>query len=115
MEIVSNIKVGESIPMETARHILIATTWRSGSTFLGDLFNHYPGVFYFFEPLHYYSSIADKSKVQNETDFLKSLFSCQFDSENAGFLQHVAQHSNKFIFKTHNQRLWSSCQNVLPM
>ena len=31
----------------------LATTWRSGSTFLGDLLNHYPGSFYYFEPLHY--------------------------------------------------------------
>eukprot|EP00092_Neocalanus_flemingeri_P013102 GFUD01014118.1.p1 GENE.GFUD01014118.1~~GFUD01014118.1.p1 ORF type:complete len:403 (+),score=101.21 GFUD01014118.1:308-1516(+) len=114
MLMVGNISVGEMVPVESARQILIATTWRSGSTFLGDLLNHYPGVFYFFEPLHYYSSIADKSQVQNETTFLKSLFSCQFDSENYGFLQHVAQPNNKFLFKSHNQRLWNSCKNLLP-
>ena len=112
MDIVGNIRVGENVPVESAKHILIATTWRSGSTFLGDLLNHYPGVFYFFEPLHYYSSIADKSHVQNETKFLKNLVSCQFNSENFGFLQHVAQHSNKFLMKSHNLRLWNSCQNI---
>ena len=33
------------------RPVLVVSTWRSGSTFLGDLINHYPGVFYYFEPL----------------------------------------------------------------
>ena len=36
-----------------------ATTWRSGSTFLGDLLNHYPGTFYYFEPLHWTHALGD--------------------------------------------------------
>merc|ERR1719192_3040726 len=51
MDIVGNIPVGRKIPLESARQILIVTTWRSGSTFLGDLLNHYKGTFYYFEPL----------------------------------------------------------------
>ena len=45
--------LGEEIPPTHAKKILIVTTWRSGSTFLGDLLNHYPGTWYSFEPLHY--------------------------------------------------------------
>jgi hypothetical protein len=81
MDIVGNIPVGNNVPVESARQILIATTWRSGSTFLGDLLNHYKGTFYYFEPLHYYSNVQDLSKVQNETSFLKSLFTCKFKSD----------------------------------
>jgi len=114
MDIVGNIPVGQKVPVKSARQILIATTWRSGSTFLGDLLNHYKGSFYYFEPLHYYSSIQDKSKVQNETSFLKSLFTCKFNSENIGFLHHVSKDSNKFLFQNHNFRLWNSCKNLLP-
>ena len=33
------------------RRILILTTWRSGSTFLGELLSMIPGTFYSFEPL----------------------------------------------------------------
>ena len=114
MDIVGNIPVGEKVPVESARQILIATTWRSGSTFLGDLLNHYKGSFYYFEPLHYYSHIKDLSKVQNQTSFLKSLFTCKFNSENVGFLHHVSKDSNKFLFQNHNFRLWNSCHNLLP-
>jgi len=114
MDIVGNIPVGRKIPLESARQILIATTWRSGSTFLGDLLNHYKGTFYYFEPLHYYSTIRDKSQVQNETSFLRSLYACDFSTNNVGFLNHVSQHSNKFLFENHNFRLWNSCHNLLP-
>jgi len=114
MDIVGNIPVGQDVPVESARQILIATTWRSGSTFLGDLLNHYKGTFYYFEPLHYYSKIKDLSTVQNETSFLKSLYTCKFNKENLGFLHHVTQGPNKFLFANHNFRLWKSCQNLLP-
>ena len=71
---VAGLKVGERVPIELSRQILVATTWRSGSTFLGDLLNHYPGVFYYFEPLHYYSYIRDKATVPPEEDFITSLY-----------------------------------------
>ena len=48
-------QITNKIPLESARNVLIMTSWRFGSTFLGDLLNHYPGVFYSFEPLHYLS------------------------------------------------------------
>ena len=45
--------LGEKIPEIKQQNIIIVTTWRSGSTFLGSLLNAYPGTFYSFEPLHY--------------------------------------------------------------
>ena len=39
-----NRTIGDAIPYEDTKKILIATTWRSGSSFLGDLLNHYPGT-----------------------------------------------------------------------
>eukprot|EP00092_Neocalanus_flemingeri_P003538 GFUD01003795.1.p1 GENE.GFUD01003795.1~~GFUD01003795.1.p1 ORF type:complete len:511 (+),score=108.02 GFUD01003795.1:67-1599(+) len=114
MGIVGNYSVGDIIPPEVARKTLILTTWRSGSTFLGDLLNHYPGTFYYFEPLHYFDKTKKKSKSQNQTSFLKSLYSCQFGQKNIGYLQHVAKHNNTFLFQNHNFRLWNSCRNILP-
>ena len=111
MNIVGNLRVGEKIPVNSTRQIIIATSWRSGSSFLGDLLNHYPGTFYYFEPLHYYSYVKDKSKVQTETNFFKSLLSCKFDGNNSGFLDHVMTPSHSFLFKRHNFRLWNSCQH----
>ena len=34
------------------KNILILSTWRSGSTFTGDLLAHYPSTYYSYEPLY---------------------------------------------------------------
>ena len=111
------------------RNLLVATSWRSGSSFLGELLNQVPGTFYYFEPLHYYSYIRDKATVPPEEDFLSSLYrvgkqiylplyinivdpmQCQFD---AGYLAHVQNKSHSFLFTRHNKRLWSSCTGFKP-
>merc|ERR1712088_831920 len=62
----AGVKVGQKVATESSRQILVATTWRSGSTFLGDLLNHNPGVFYYFEPLHYYSQMTKEEKAENQ-------------------------------------------------
>ena len=108
-------KVGDIIPAEDSRPILLLTTWRSGSTFTGDILNQYPATFYYFEPLHYYANRREKDAIQSEDIFLKSLFQCSFNKDNFGYLQHVAQWANSFLFKKHNWRLWDSCRNVLPL
>jgi len=110
------VRVGEKVALEAQRQVLVATTWRSGSTFLGDLLNHYPGVFYYFEPLHYYAQLdpQQRAKAQDEAEFLRSLYTCSFNAKNVGFLHHVANPNNKFLLKNHNKRLWNSCANVLP-
>ena len=90
------------------KNILILTSYRCGSSFLGELINQYPGIFYFYEPLHYYSYI-NKEKVQEETDFLTSLFNCDFSDRNHGYLEHLQESSHSFLMTRHNKRLWSSC------
>ena len=78
----SSVALGDTLltqESDQVRNILIATSYRSGSTFLGELLNQYPGTFYYFEPLHYYSQ-----KMVKE-DFLESLFRCQFGDSNHGF------------------------------
>merc|ERR1719369_867084 len=57
---------------------------------------------------------AQRTKAQEEVDFLRSLYSCSFTSANIGFLHHVSQSANKFLMKNHNKRLWNSCSNLLP-
>ena len=52
-KIAPEFSISDKLPVENARNILVATSWRSGSTFLGDLLNHYPGTYYSFEPIHY--------------------------------------------------------------
>ena len=37
------------------KYILIVSTWRSGSTFFGELLTQYPGTYFSYEPLQYLS------------------------------------------------------------
>ena len=103
-------KVGEKIPAKNSRQVLIATTWRSGSSFFGDLINHYPGAFYSFEPLHFNSYTPDAAQPLN---LLKALFTCKFQGPNmAKYLKHAAKH--QFLFLNHNHRVAKVCSHVLP-
>ena len=109
------IKLGDNISPNKARHILIATTWRSGSTFLGDLLNRYPGTFYSFEPLHYIDRkhgvlIDFNQEIQSEFgDLVSQVFKCKPES---GYFIHANEPENRFLFK-HNFRLWNVCENLL--
>ncbi|XP_077340870.1 carbohydrate sulfotransferase 6-like isoform X2 [Lithobates pipiens] len=67
-------------PKNKQVHLLIVSSWRSGSSFLGQIFNHHNDVFYLFEPGH-----PIWMKFQNEgsellhfplRDLLRSLFTC---------------------------------------
>merc|ERR1712029_615688 len=103
---------GEEISPTDAKKILIVTTWRSGSTFLGDLLNHYPGTWYSFEPLHYRNSKEDLYELENADNALKlvaDIFRCQPER---GYYQHANQVNNRFLFR-HNFRFWNACKNLL--
>ena len=45
------IKTTSKPPTSEPTQVLLMTSYRSGSTFLGQVFNQHPEVFYFFEPL----------------------------------------------------------------
>ena len=51
---------------KTAENILLLSTFRSGSTFLGSLINQYPGMFYSYEPGIYF----DRGKVSSFSNFV---------------------------------------------
>ena len=108
----SKMTLGDIIPPVKAKHILVATTWRSGSTFLGDLLSRYPGVFYSFEPLHYVDHKSNLPADTNEPDSLKlvsDVFKCKPES---GYFIHSNKPENRFLFR-HNFRLWNVCESLL--
>lgn len=87
---------------------IIITTWRSGSTFLGDVINSVPGNYYHYEPLLNYGIVQIRgppyadSAVRN----LKRLLMCDYkDMHN--YLTYGRSHVNLF---THNTRLWHQCE-----
>ena len=66
-------KLGNAISPNEALKILIVTKGRSGSSFLGQLLEQYPGTFYSYEPLHYRNKEATtKEKIQ----LTKQVFQC---------------------------------------
>jgi len=82
---------GSKLLVSTKRRInvVILSLPRSGSSFLGDVFNHHPGVFYLFEPVHSFqrhfteNSLFDFnfSLVPYEalaSKFLKDVLTCNF-------------------------------------
>uniref|UniRef100_A0A8C0MYD5 Sulfotransferase n=1 Tax=Canis lupus familiaris TaxID=9615 RepID=A0A8C0MYD5_CANLF len=73
--------VGEALSREK-QHIYVHATWRTGSSFLGELFNQHPDVFYLYEPMwHLWQALypGDAESLQGALrDMLRSLFRCDF-------------------------------------
>ncbi|CAH2314620.1 carbohydrate sulfotransferase 6-like [Pelobates cultripes] len=61
-------------------HVLIVSSWRSGSSFLGNIFNNHPDVFYMFEPGHpvWMKLLNESAELLHYPlrDLLRSLFTC---------------------------------------
>ena len=47
----------------TGARVLIYSKWRSGSSFLGDLFSSHPEVFYIYEPLKMFDNFRKRRKI----------------------------------------------------
>ena len=58
--------------------ILIVTRFRSGSSFVANLFSHHPGVFYVFEPFLLNKSIS--FNAEKAAEILLDIHNCSFDS-----------------------------------
>ena len=70
----------------TARkNLIIVSHGRSGSSLMGDIFNHNPSVFYMYEPLQSAKRITKGKSTTNESyssiveKFLTGVFRCKFD------------------------------------
>ncbi|XP_051882704.1 carbohydrate sulfotransferase 7 [Pristis pectinata] len=63
-------------------HVYLHATWRTGSSFAGELFNQHPGVFYLYEPMWLMWQAlypGDAESLQGAVrDMLRSLFQCDF-------------------------------------
>ncbi|KAM4696175.1 carbohydrate sulfotransferase 4-like [Rhinophrynus dorsalis] len=99
-------------------HVLILSSWRSGSSFLGQLFNHHPDVFYFFEPGH-----PVWMRFQQESaellhypvrDLLHSLFSCDI-SPLQSYLPYGGQRFSEIKFFAESRALCSPPACLYPV
>ena len=70
---------------QTRRNVIIVSHGRSGSSLMGDIFNHHPTVFYMYELLQAAERVHKKLVGRNTSysdlakQFLKGVFSCKFD------------------------------------
>ena len=100
--------VGKDIRMnsgKTRHKILLLATGRSGSSFIGDLFNHHRDVMYFFEPMHgaqivyrYYQKhvLKDASELHKRTvDYFKDLFDCNVRVQHQVLIRYYGKLSDR--------------------
>ncbi|XP_072024237.1 carbohydrate sulfotransferase 1-like [Amphiura filiformis] len=71
-------------------HIVIVTNRRSGSSFLGQIFNQNPNVFFHFEPLKL--TEWKKELYPNATKLITNIFKCRFDA--TPFLMEMYNHES---------------------
>jgi len=96
--------------MENGGHpvrAMVATTWRSGSTFLGDIMTAHPATYYHYEPLLHYDITQARSGARGEDAVrtLKDLMHCNYTSLDS-YLKYGKSH--QWLFN-HNKRLWAHC------
>ncbi|XP_060933281.1 carbohydrate sulfotransferase 1-like [Limanda limanda] len=92
-------------------HILILATTRSGSSFVGQLFNQHPEVFYLFEPLFHVQTALLPRLVQSRNlaerrvmmgaarDLLRSLYHCHLISLENYIRPRPSNHSTDKLFR----------------
>ncbi|XP_034098962.2 carbohydrate sulfotransferase 4 [Drosophila nasuta] len=87
---------------------IVVTSWRSGSTFLGDILNAIPGNYYHYEPLLDFGikQVRDPDDQQLAVQNLKNLLNCDY-GDMTDYLEYGKTHT--YLFE-HNQRLWDVCR-----
>ena len=97
--------------IDTSSQVLIVAFGRSGSSFLGGIFNSHPDIFFIFEPLHHLHKIVDRnSKYLHQVGHVvHSFLNCNFKDD--AFLKQL---SSFRIWRTRNRPLVSPpfCQTT---
>ncbi|XP_028035852.1 carbohydrate sulfotransferase 4-like isoform X1 [Bombyx mandarina] len=107
----SGVKKLDDLIIETGGRPLrsiIISSWRSGSTFLGEVINAIPGTYYHYEPFLNYGIIQIRGSPLAETvlNSIKDMLKCNFE-EMDDFLDYGRGHNHQF---SHNTRLWDHCK-----
>nr|XP_046250886.1 carbohydrate sulfotransferase 6 [Scatophagus argus] len=73
-----------STPSDGKVHVLLLSSWRSGSSFLGQVFSQHPSVFYLMEPGWHIWNKLPKSSMRLlrivTRDLFRSIFLCDFSA-----------------------------------
>ncbi|XP_046418496.1 carbohydrate sulfotransferase 5-like isoform X1 [Neodiprion fabricii] len=87
---------------------VIVSTWRSGSTFLGDILAAHPGLFYHYEPLSDFDIVQIRGPplASQALTNIKALLNCEY-ADLDHYVEYVKNQS--WIFRL-NPPLWTQCQ-----
>ncbi|XP_031777132.1 carbohydrate sulfotransferase 4 isoform X2 [Nasonia vitripennis] len=87
---------------------VILTTWRSGSTFLGDILNSHPANFYHYEPLLHFGIVQIREPPLSDEALanLDSMFKCDYSTLER-YLS-FGKSAHPWVFN-HNTHLWKQC------
>jgi len=87
---------------------MVSTTWRSGSTFLGDIMDSHPATYYHYEPLLHYDirQARTGALAADAIRTLKQLMHCNYTNLES-YLNYGKNHNWLFL---HNTRLWKYCK-----
>ncbi|KAM7414073.1 hypothetical protein PAMA_019068 [Pampus argenteus] len=92
-------------PSDSKVHVLLLSSWRSGSSFLGQVFNQHPSVFYLMEPAWHVWTKMQRPSAQTlrmaVRDLLRSVFQCDFSVMEAYLPEH---HNVSSMFMWSNSR-----------
>ncbi|CAL4122358.1 unnamed protein product, partial [Meganyctiphanes norvegica] len=98
------------IPDQGGRPVrsIVITTWRSGSTFIGDILNSHPASYYHYEPLLDFDivQVRSGSDAAQAKHNLRHLLTCNYTDMNH-YLNYAPDHP---WLLTHNTPLWKYCQ-----
>ncbi|KAL4613701.1 carbohydrate sulfotransferase 6-like [Arapaima gigas] len=90
-------------------HVLLLSSWRSGSSFLGQVFSQHPNVFYLMEPAwHVWATMRQPGAIALQTpvrDLLRNVFHCDMSSLEA-YTPQKRNVSNLFMW-SHSRALCS--------
>ncbi|XP_074533516.1 carbohydrate sulfotransferase 1-like [Halichoeres trimaculatus] len=107
----SPASTSDSSNVNKRTHILILATTRSGSSFVGQLFNQHPEVFYLFEPLYHVqlALLPRLSQSRNPAErrvmlgaareLLRSLYHCQLSSLENYIRPRPSNHTTDKLFR----------------
>ncbi|XP_075995620.1 carbohydrate sulfotransferase 6 [Genypterus blacodes] len=100
---------GSEPPNGPKVHVLLLSTWRSGSSFLGQVFSQHPSVFYLMEPAWHVWSQLPKSSGRSlrmaVRDLFRSVFQCDLGVMDA-YLPNQYNVSSLFMW-SHSRALCS--------
>lgn len=95
-------EVGQSVPDQHAKQIILAATQRTGSTFVMELIYSHPGIFTIFEPL------TNEPPPDHRIQQLSGQMQCKFGRS---YLWKRCKHQQ--YFEDLNDRWWNLCNKLI--